>query len=161
MSVRTKRQIIAVLLFLVVVVFFTTTFRMAVVRGDSMLPTYRDGEVVLVNRLHAVNGPLRQGDVILIQKGDEVLIKRIAYLPGQTIDPPASRAFRRVLEYFEMERLPDGPGFRNEVRVRLKVPPKYVVVLGDNPAVSEDSRLFGPIPLDDVLGRVVGSPPKP
>jgi signal peptidase I len=159
MSVRTKRQVIAVVLFLVVVVFFTTTFRMAVVRGDSMLPTYRDGQVVLVNRWHALNGPLRQGDVVLIQKGDEVLIKRIAYLPGQTIEPPASFAFRRVWEYFEVERQPDVQDPRRGVR--LKVPPKYAVVLGDNPSVSEDSRLFGPVALNDILGRVVGAPTKP
>ena len=130
------------------------TFRITVVRGDSMLPAYRDGQMVIVNRFPALSGPLRRGDIVLVKTASDVLIKRIAFLPGDTIEPPESFAFRRVKDYFEVERASEGPGFP----LRLKVPQGYVVVLGDNRAVSEDSRILGPVALGDILGRVMNAP---
>jgi signal peptidase I len=127
---------------------------MAVVRGDSMLPTYRDGQLLLVNRFTGLNGPLSRGDVVLVKTANDVLIKRIAYLPGDVIPSPESRAFRRVQDYFEVER---RAGVQEDY-LPLKVPPGFVVVLGDNRAASEDSRQFGPIEYKDILGRVVNAP---
>jgi signal peptidase I, bacterial type len=127
---------------------------MTIVRGDSMLPAYRDGQMVIVNRFMALNGPLRRGDVVLVKTANDVLIKRIVYLPGDTIEPPSSFAFRRVKDYFEVEKASKGLGFA----FRLKVPSGYAVVLGDNRAVSEDSRIFGPVSLGDILGRVINAP---
>ena len=46
-------------------------------------------------------------------------------------------------------------------RPRLFVPKDYLVVLGDNIRNSEDSRVFGPVPIRDVLGVVVNSPRPP
>ena len=40
------------------------------------------------------------------------------------------------------------------------MPPGYVVVLGDNLNASEDSRVFGPVALGDILGKVVAARPK-
>lgn len=121
-----------------------------------MLPTYRDGQMVIVNRLFAITGPLRRGDVVLVRTANDILIKRIAYLPGDVILPPDSIAFRHVTEYFEADRRPGDPEYM--AQARLKVPAGFVVVLGDNRAVSEDSRMFGPIAVGDILGRVVNAP---
>jgi signal peptidase I len=156
MSRRNKRQVAAVVVFAVAALFFVVTFRLAVVRGESMMPTYRDGQLLLVNRLYGINGPLRRGDVVLVQTATDVLIKRIAYLPGDTISMPEAFAFRRVRDYFEIERPQGGP----DLRPRLRVPAGYIVVLGDNRRVSEDSRAFGPVPFKDVLGRIVNAPPR-
>jgi signal peptidase I len=153
---RTRRQIIAVAVFLLVAGYFGFTYRVAVVRGDSMIPTYSDGQYVLVNRLFQWTGGLHKGDVVLIRKGNEVLIKRVAYLPGEVLRGREARPFFRSVEFFDRP----SPA-ESEDRRSLKVPADSVVVLGDNRAVSEDSRLFGPIPLSDVLGRVVNAPPKP
>lgn len=150
---RIRRQAIAVGVFLIVVTFFFLTFRMAVVHGDSMLPTFRDGQIVLVSKL---NGSLSRGDVVLVDMGSEVLIKRIAYLPGEIIEEPESYAFEEV--WFKFERPDSVP---NDSRLRLKVPAGHYVILGDNAAVSDDSRKFGPIPARKVLGKVVNAPPPP
>lgn len=151
-----RRQFIAFSFFLLVAGFFATTFRLAVVHGQSMLPTYHDGQVVLVNKLKSIGGPLRRGDVVLVEKRPDVLIKRIAYLPGDIIGPKESFRYRRAWEYFDVIRLPTPPGMF-PIR-ELKVPPGYYVVLGDNRAVSDDSRSFGPVPASDILGRVVNAP---
>jgi signal peptidase I len=152
-----RRNLVAVGVFLVVVALFTSTFRLAVVRGDSMLPTYKDGQVVLVNKIRASRGPLQRGDVILIEQGRDVIIKRVAFLAGDVIPPRETWMFRRVTEFFDIEK----PGSQGPPIPLLKVPPGFIVVLGDNRRVSEDSRVFGPVKENEVIGRVVNAPPKP
>jgi signal peptidase I len=148
-----RRQVIAVAIFLAVVLAFVTVFRVAIVRGDSMLPTYKDGDFLLVNRMTALGGPLARGDVVLIRMGDEVLVKRITHLPGDRLSDFEAFAFRRVRMFFE-------PLEKTTGREPLAVPAGFVVVVGDNRRASSDSRRFGPVPVGDVLGRVVGAPPR-
>jgi signal peptidase I len=155
-----RRQFIAVGIFLVIVIFFSTTFRMAVVRGDSMLPTYHDGQLLLVNKLRSINGPIQKGDVVLVGRDNDVIIKRVAYLPGDVIRGEDAFAFRRVKDFFEVSHPSEAPARFPLDGWQLKVPKGYYVLLGDNQAVSEDSRVFGPIAESDILGRVVNAVPK-
>lgn len=155
-----RRQFLAVGIFLIIVIFFSTTFRMAVVRGDSMLPTYHDGQILLVNKLRAINGPIHKGDVVLVGRDNDVIIKRVAYLPGEVIRGEEAFPFRRVKDFFEVSRTPNAPDGFPFSNWQLKVPAGYYVLLGDNQSVSEDSRVFGPIAESDILGRVVNSVPK-
>jgi len=159
-----RRQIAFVALFLVVVVLFMTMFQMGVVRGQSMEPTYVNGQVVLVQRHNGFSHPLHRYDVVLLRHDRDVLIKRIYRLEGEeltdTLYPYTARQARRsrVVDYYEQDppiALPGGPP------PRLFVPKGYVVVLGDNIRNSEDSRAFGPVPVRDILGVVVNSPPPP
>lgn len=157
-----RRQTILIALFLVIVVVFMTMFRMGVVRGTSMEPTYYDGQVVLVHRMNWFSGPLHRGDVVLLRKDRDVIIKRIYRLPGEEVDAAAPNVARSTFrnglaDYYEQKvtETPRGP------QTQLFVPDGFVVVIGDNLKVSEDSRLFGPLPLRDVLGVVPGAPPAP
>lgn len=162
MTSSTRRQVLFVGVFLIVVGLFMLTFRLGVVDGESMLPTYQNGQVVLVWRRGPFCPPLKRNEVVLLREGHDVLIKRIYRLAGQTIDRTYpdlyDQAFRSGLaDYYEQHTVstPQGP------RLLLTVPKGYLVVLGDNLAVSEDSRVFGPVPERDVLGVVVNSPPPP
>ncbi|WP_406859397.1 S26 family signal peptidase [Streptomyces sp. HUAS MG47] len=124
--------------------------RMVVVTvdGSSMVPTLRDGDVVLVRRRRPAD--LSVGQVVVVEcpvppaarpdwswpDPDEPserrawMVKRLAALPGQ--EWPASCTGRTG-------SLPDGT----------------LAVLGDNAAASVDSRQMGAIPVDRVLGVVV------
>jgi signal peptidase I len=157
-----RRQSILILIFLLLVIVFMTTFRMGVVRGASMLPTYQDDQVVLVRRKNWFSAPLKHNDVVLLKKDRDVIIKRVYRLEKEEIEPGypeilVHTRLRGLSDYYDqkVEQTPQGP------RTRLFVPPGYLVVLGDNLNVSEDSRVFGPVPESDVLGTVVNAPGPP
>ena len=154
-----RRQILFVCLFLVVVVFYVTLFRQIVVSGDSMESTYHSGQTLLALRRHAFSPPLRRGDVIVLKKDRDTIIKRVAYLSGDTVTNEAviNPTFTAHLDdYYEQQPAAEPNGLP-----RLIVPAGYIVVLGDNRAISYDSRSFGPVSLRDVLGRVFAAPPGP
>ncbi len=145
-----RRHLLAAVSFVILLVFLLTEFRIAVVHGDSMLPTYKNGQMVLVNRL--AGSRLKHGDVVLVKSNAEVLIKRVYRLPGEVLSLRDAYRFRRAAEYFEPTHRSEAP---------LRVPDGRVVVLGDNSAVSDDSRSFGPIALGDIDGKIVNAPPPP
>lgn len=157
-----RRQTVLIGIFLVVVLLFVTTFRMGVVRGTSMAPTYADGQVVLVRRKNPFSGPLHRNDVVLLRQARDVIIKRIYRLPGEEVDESHPELLRMArtngrIDYYEQETFdtPEGQ------KTRYRVPEGFLVILGDNPRASEDSRAFGPVPLRDVLGVVISAPPPP
>jgi signal peptidase I len=158
MSRTARRQAVFVVVFLIVVCLFMTTFRMGVVHGQSMEPTYQDGQVVLVRRRNRWSAPLHRNDIVLLRKDRDIIIKRVYRLSGEEID----RAFPDVRDtlpysgqgvYYEQQVTRTNHG----METRYFVPEGYLVVLGDNLRVSEDSRVFGPVPEQDVLGVVVNA----
>ena len=142
-----RRHFLFATLTLVLLVVLLTSFRVTVVHGDSMLPTYQNGQMVIVNRL---SRGWKRGDVVLVEAGNEILIKRIRYLPGDLVPVNHAWMFAEVAHFFESADRFDAP---------LKVPAGHVVVLGDNLRVSDDSRNFGPVPINQIYGRVVNAPP--
>ena len=153
-----RRQTVLIGVFLLMVVMFLVLFRMGVVRGQSMYPTYLDGQVVLVSRRHGYSPPLRQNDVVLLRKDRDIIIKRVYRLEGEEIDDTFPFVLRMTLannlgDYYE-HKLEGG-------HIHYIVPQGYIVVIGDNLRVSEDSRFFGPVPMRDVLGTAVAAPGPP
>jgi signal peptidase I len=144
--------------FLALVIFFVTTFRMCVVKGRSMEPTYVNGQVVLVRRRTRFSAPLGRNDVVLLSKDRDVIIKRVYRLSGERLDDylAAYTERNRLTDYYEQSPPAGAKG-----GTRYTVQRGYLVVLGDNQQVSEDSRYFGPVPESDVLGTVVAAPDPP
>ncbi len=118
---------------------FYFNFKTVEVRGRSMLPTFKDKDRVLVSKAYWLVGPLRKRDIVVVRDEgpSSYFIKRIAYMAGETVD---------------WKYLPDNVPMANG---KFVVPEGTVFVLGDNLPESEDSRKLGPIPLDQLLGKVV------
>lgn len=126
-----------------------------VVDGNSMLPTLNNGQMVAVNKLvYNFNSP-RHGDVVvfLTEFGGEnrVFIKRVIALPGD------------ILEIQDGQVLVNGTLLQEDyldVQMNGDYGPHQIeldslFVMGDNrrPTGSWDSREFGPILLEKVIGR--------
>lgn len=111
--------------------------RVVVVEGGSMVPTYSDGD-----RLLAAYGlrwlPVRRGHVVVVRAPDP------GWRPDRTLDVAHQTLIKRVTAVSDQPR-PDGVGL---------VPTGSVYVEGDAPG-GYDSRVFGPLPRTEVIGRVL------
>ena len=120
---------------------------------DSMTPTISPGDHLLLDK-RASTGPV-MGDVVVVSDpfGDGLIVKRVIAGGGDTIgfeDGILVRNGRPVDEPYTTDFL-DGVYYGPDV-----VPPGQLYLLGDNRFDSEDSRNFGPVPADTVVGRIVG-----
>jgi signal peptidase I len=123
------------------------------VEGISMRPTLESGSYVLVNRLAYRLGPPRHGDVIIFhfpQDPDQEYIKRIIGLPGDLV--VVSNGEVRVNgDLVEEPYLLYSPEYEST----LKVPSDQLYVLGDNRNNSSDSHQWGPVPMENVVGKAI------
>lgn len=122
------------------------------VLGQSMEPNLHSTQRVVVEKItyRFVHGP-RRGDVVVIDAPDqsEMLIKRVVGLPGETIE------LRDGQVYIDGEPLTEpwavNPGGGNYGP--LTIPPLHVFVMGDNRGASNDSRNFGPVAIEHIVGH--------
>lgn len=122
-----------------------------VVRGLSMYPTFKGNEFVLVNRLAYRLGEPQRGDVVVFHPNflsRDDYIKRIIGLPGDEIIIRGGKVYvnGQVLHEPYIAEPPHYTG-------RWVVPEGHIFVLGDNRNHSQDSHVFGPVPLDAVVGK--------
>lgn len=154
-----EELVLAVVLFLMVFTFF---FRVVTVDGASMLPSYSQGDRLVM--LALARSP-RQGDVVVLRNEGQAIVKRVLATQGQTVD----------FDYARKVVLVDGSpvdetafGLKNGITVPpyasyaleefpQTVPEGCVFVLGDNRAVSLDSRYaqVGMVDRRDLLGKVL------
>ena len=146
------------------VTFFIVPMAAQVIRvqGDSMAPTLQSGQLVLVNRLAYQVGAVKHGDVVVFKSPENsgiVLIKRIIALPGERIS--INRGIISVNDERLAELYVTEPGLTQSGPMTMK--DGTVFVLGDHRLVSNDSRDWGALPVEYIIGRVEFSiwPPEP
>ncbi len=122
--------------------------------SESMVPTLEVGDRVFVNKfVYRVTEPER-GDIVVFESvdgGDEALIKRVVGLPGDTIAVRSGTLYVNGEPQKEpyLNRQPLDESFYGPILV----PPGHVFVMGDNRANSADSRVFGPVPKENIKGE--------
>lgn len=144
----------AIVAVVVVAILFSCMLRIVNVNGDSMKNTLQNRDrLVLSNFLYEPE----YGDiVVIIRENDTPLIKRVIGLAGDhiRIDEKTGVVYRNnepldepyVLGGFTPQR-----GMTQEV----VVPEGTLFALGDNRSNSLDSRMLGPLPLENLVGRVL------
>ena len=123
------------------------------VEGDSMSPALEDGQYVLLMPPFLHRGRLRRGDVVVIVRPErpyDILIKRVIAMPDESIVLDDGRFYVDDLPLFP-DPVPAGPDGR--INGHWWNGPDDYFVLGDNPSHSTDSRSFGYVPSDRIIGR--------
>ncbi|MFN2448415.1 MAG: signal peptidase I [Candidatus Baltobacteraceae bacterium] len=124
------------------------------VSGLSMAPHIAPGEIVLINTMAYRLGKPSRGDIIAFRHetpAPETFIKRIVGLPGDRVRILNGRVYVNARTLAEdYVRFGDRRSFPE-----VRVPQGALYVLGDNRADSEDSRFFGVVPENAVLGKVL------
>jgi signal peptidase I len=123
------------------------------IESHSMQPNFYEGEFILVNKLAYRLGAPKRGDVLVFHNPNNVeedYIKRIIGLPGDTVEI-RDRAIlingKQIVEEYPVEPLspqPYGP---------IVIEPDHLFVMGDNRPQSQDSRVFGQLSEDLIVGK--------
>jgi signal peptidase I len=163
---RGRRQVVEWILLVVgalvvALLIKTFLFQAFYIPSASMVPTLRENDRVLVNKLSYRLHDVHRGDIVVFEAppgaddGVDDLVKRVIGLPGEEI------SFRDNRVYVEGEPLDEGylpEGTLTQptcdVAETVAVPPGEYWMMGDNRMSSRDSRCFGAIPEDDIIGRV-------
>jgi len=145
--------VVLTLLIFLVIRFLIQSYH---VEGPSMQPGLNTDEYVLVNKVAYLFQAPQRGDVIVFHYPKDTTqdyIKRIIGLPGDTVKTDQTHVWVDGVELNEPYiSLPVNPDTKSTT---WKVPPGDFFVLGDNRPVSDDSRYWGFVPKDLIVGKAM------
>lgn len=151
-----KDAIVYVLIAVAVILIIKYVFSLEQVVGPSMEPNYRSGDLLFLNKISYKFKEPRLFDVVVIANDDtKYMIKRIIGLPGDAIEYKDNKLYingEATKEYF------DTSGITKDFSLTQfdydVIPDGYYFVLGDNRENSKDSRVYGLISREDIIGKV-------
>ena len=153
---KTTRELLTTVLPAVLIALLVNVFvaeAVSIEDGPSMQPNLYRGDRMLTEKVSYHFHAPRRGDVVVVDRPGQqkTLVKRVIAVAGETIEVRGGHAWVNGQPIDEpwVEQF-GGPGYGPEV-----VPEDHVFILGDNRAVSHDSRAIGPVPVDSVRGHVV------
>lgn len=153
-------EVFEVALVAVVSVFLIRTFLVQpfLVSGASMAPSFSSGDYLLVDELTYHLREPERGEVVVfsyLDGGSTYFIKRIIGLPGETVDVQGNKVMVFTEEHPEGFILTEDylpPGTVTSGGVSLKLQAEEYFVLGDNRSYSFDSRSWGVLKAQDIVG---------
>ncbi|MBU0618667.1 signal peptidase I [Patescibacteria group bacterium] len=149
--------VIALALFVVIYIFL---FQPHEVKGKSMYANFDDGDYLLTDKISYRFRDIQRGDVIVFKapRNEEYdYIKRVVALPHERVKIQAGRVFINSVLLDETDYLPSSVNTRSgqvwQEDKELTIPSGEFFVLGDNRDHSSDSRDWGTVPADNIVGR--------
>ena len=131
------------------------------VRGDSMSPTLRDGDLIHVRRVSAERASYRRGSIVVaetpsLSRGDSLLtnVKRVVGLPGELVRVGKDGAVSVEGISLAEPYLAVGPQAASGPGLLWLCDDDAYFLMGDNRADSWDSRRFGPVPSANIVGAM-------
>lgn len=136
-----------IILFVIIIrTYIATPIR---VNGASMDPTLKTGETMILNKLAMNVKGLKRWDIVVIKlDNNNYLIKRVIALPGETIKYEAGILYINGAKMIDQYSLTETDDFEE-----VKVAKDEYFVMGDNRAVSQDSRVIGPVKKNAIQGK--------
>ncbi|WP_052099116.1 signal peptidase I [Paenibacillus stellifer] len=134
-------------------------FNISMVKGHSMQPTLYEGERLFINKIALAFERPKRGDVIVLHDPSsgpsrkEYLVKRVVAIPGDVVEV---RDHKLYINGKPGEEPYVDTVIEDEDFAPVTVGKDQFFVMGDNrhAGASKDSRYFGAVPLDLIVGRV-------
>ncbi|MDY0097009.1 MAG: signal peptidase I [Candidatus Dojkabacteria bacterium] len=151
----TETVLISLVLAIVLYLFIMTPHEVV---GNSMHPTYKNGEFLMANKISYKFSEPQRGDVIIFKYSDtQDFIKRIIGIPGDKVMIKDGRIYinDELLDesnYLEDTVISNGGSYIHEGQT-ITVNEDQYFVCGDNRTNSSDSREFGPVDVSKIKGK--------
>lgn len=140
-----------VIITLVVILIRTFIVSPVQVDGDSMHPTLKNNEYLILNKF---DQSYDRFDIVVLHYNKERLVKRIIGLPGEKIEYKNSKLYINGKEIDEPFINVDTKDFNLSKLGFEKIPEDYYFLVGDNRNNSLDSRMLGLIKRKDIQGTI-------
>lgn len=131
------------------------------VTGNSMYPYLHDKEQIIAEKLSIKFDPIKRGEVVIFwhpEARQDLLVKRIVGLPGETIKIQNGFVYingQKLAEPYLSSTVVTEEGTFLLEGQDYKVSQDYYIVIGDNRSESTDSRYWGPVAKDTIIGRAL------
>ncbi|MBR3661107.1 MAG: signal peptidase I [Bacilli bacterium] len=119
------------------------------VNQSSMNDTLHDKDIMILDKISYRFQKIKRFDIVVIKKEDEYLIKRVIGLPGEIIKYEDNKLYvdgKLIEENFLHKNTKD-------YELTQPIPSDYYFVIGDNRPNSLDSRVFGFVSRDEIIGK--------
>lgn len=128
-------------------------YKLVVVVGQSMHPTYKSGQILLAKKTQHFN---KSDGVVAIGDDGTLIVKRILYIPEEYYyyvmkkkgyyELIIDNSYRSILQTKNID---------DAYMMELKVPKNHYYLIGDNLDKSDDSRRFGTLDENEILYKIV------
>ncbi|MBR3490568.1 MAG: signal peptidase I [Bacilli bacterium] len=146
-----------VLIILAVVLIRIFIFDPVRVDGPSMDNTLKNGQVLILNKIGYKKDKIKRYDIVVadvtINGKKERIVKRVIGLPNETIYAKDGKVYVNDKEVDSSFASTMTDDFSIEDNGLVKIPGDSYYIMGDNRAVSLDSRTFGPVKEDQIVGK--------
>jgi len=150
---------IVVIAALIVVPIRYFLFQPFIVRGDSMEPNFENGDYLLIDEISFRFREPKRGEVVVFKLPNQPsnrYIKRIIGLPGETVQIANGKVIL-FGENGKAQILDESNYLKNNLEtpgnVKITLGNNEFFVLGDNRQFSSDSRAWGALPRENIIGR--------
>ena len=137
-----------------VICLYFNPYKIIMVVGNSMYPTLKSQQLVLAKKVDKIE---RVDIVVALNDTRETIIKRVAYLPGESYQVVVEPGFSepKMVQDLNNTELIFFLVDKRCMVVDCKIPKGHYFLLGDNKNNSDDSRRFGSIEQKDILYKVI------
>jgi signal peptidase I len=149
---------IVIIALIIVVPIRYFLFQPFFVRGQSMEPNFEDGDYLIIDEISYRFRDPQRGEVVVFKYPNDPsqrYIKRIIGLPGETIEIEGGQL---IISKDTEEALDESSYLSSSVftqgEVQFSLGEDEYFVLGDNRESSSDSRRWGPLPKENIVGKV-------
>lgn len=134
---------------IILVVVFIKLFVVSPIRvnGASMNPTLNDKDIMLLDEISYHFSDIQRFDIVVVKEEDEYLIKRVIGLPGEVVE------YKNDKLYIDGKYVKEDFKHKETFDFFTTLGKDEYFIMGDNRTNSTDSRVFGPISRDKIMGK--------